>query len=319
MHIGVRPFTAGSALMAVLAAAGCTQSSTSLAQPSSSKCQITATNQPASYPSSGGRGSVSISATRDCPWSVASNAPWIGIAGDRTGTGEAVINYTVLENSVPSPRSGMLSVDAVQLAVSQAAAPCTYAIAPSDASISAAGGGLSVAVATLSGCAWSAVSNAPWIAVSNGGTGSASATVTLSVSGNVGAAREGTVTVAGQAFTARQAAASASPTPAPAPPAPTPPTPPPPPAPTPTPTPPPPPPPSPETVEFEGWVLVRTGDCPNVSLVAGGRAIVTDGQTEFKKGRCRDLSIGDLIKVRGTVTGDSPVAADRIEFKNEKD
>ena len=62
MHIGVRPFAAGLALMAVLAAAGCTQSSTSVAQPSSSKCQITATNQPATYPSAGGRGSVSIGA-----------------------------------------------------------------------------------------------------------------------------------------------------------------------------------------------------------------------------------------------------------------
>lgn len=312
MHIGVRRFAAGSALMTVLAAAGCTQSSTSLAQPSSSKCQITATNQPASYPSSGGRGSVSIAATRDCPWSIASNTPWIGIAGDRTGTGEAVINYTVSENSVPSPRSGMLAVDAVQLAVSQAAAPCRYAIAPSEASISAAGGGLSVAVTTLSGCAWSAVSNAPWIAVSNGASGSASATVTLSVSGNPGAAREGTVTVAGQVFTARQASASASPPPAPPAPTPPPPTLPPPSTPT-------PPPPSPETVEFEGFVLVRTGDCPNVGLVVGGRAIITNGQTEYKKGRCRDLSIGDQIKVRGTVTGDSPVAADRIEFKNEKD
>jgi len=305
MHIGVRPFAAGLALMAVLAAAGCTQSSTSVAQPSSSKCQITATNQPASYPSAGGRGSVSIGATRDCQWSIASNAPWIAIAGDRTGTGEAVINYTVSENSVPSPRSGMLSVDAVQLAVSQAAAPCTYAIAPSEASISAAGGGLSVAVTTLSGCAWSAVSNAPWIAVSNGGSGTASATVTLSVSSNAGAAREGMVTVAGQVFTARQAAVSASPTPTP--PAPTPPPPPPP--------PPAPPPPSPETVEFEGLILVRTGECPNVGLLVGARAVVTDGQTEYRKGRCSDLSLGEKIKVRGTVTGDSPVAADRIEFK----
>src|SRR5215204_3831889 len=98
MHIGVRPFAAGSALMAALAAAGCTQSSTSVAQPSSSKCQITATNQPASYPAAGGRGSVSIGATRDCSWLIASNASWIALAGDRTGTGEAVINYSVSEN-----------------------------------------------------------------------------------------------------------------------------------------------------------------------------------------------------------------------------
>ena len=60
---------------------------------------------------------------------------------------------------------------------------------------------------------------------------------------------------------------------------------------------------------------MRAGDCPNVGLLAGGRAIVTNGQTEYKRGGCRDLTVGDQIKVRGTVTGDSPVTADRIEFK----
>ncbi len=155
----------------LLAAPGCTQSSTSLAEPSSSKCQITATNQPSSFPSAGGRGTVSIGATRDCAWSIAANAPWIAIAGERSGQGDAVINYTVSENSVPSPRNGMLTVDAVQLALNQAAAPCTYSIAPMEASIGAAGGSLSFTVTTLNGCPWSSVSNAPWIAISNGSSG----------------------------------------------------------------------------------------------------------------------------------------------------
>jgi hypothetical protein len=201
----------------------------------------------------------------------------------------------------------MLAVEAVQLPVSQAAAPCTYAIAPSEAAIAATGGPYSVAVTTVSGCAWSAASNAPWITVSNGANGNASATVSLSIDANAGAAREGTVTVAGKTFLARQAATRESPgtPPQPAPPSPTPP-------------PPPPPAPTPEAVEFEGLVLARSGDCPNIFFLVGSRPVVTNGQTEFKKGRCRDLSVGDYVKVRGTVLGGDPVTADRVEFKNEQ-
>ena len=307
MRMAARLFAVWLAMLATVAAAGCTESTTSIAQPSSSKCQITATNQPASYPSAGGRGSVSIAATRDCGWSISSNASWIALAGERSGSGDAVINYTVSENPVPSARSGMLNVEAVQLPVSQAAAPCTYAIAPSEASIAAAGGAHSVAVTTTSGCAWSAASNASWITVSNGATGNASATVSLSIGANAGTAREGTVTVAGRTFVARQAAASGSPgnPPPPSPPSPTPP-----------PPPQPPPSPAPETVEFEGFVWARSGDCPSIGFRVATYAIVTNGQTEFKKGKCRDLGIGDYVKVRGTLSGGT-VTADRVEIKNE--
>jgi hypothetical protein len=284
----------------LLATQGCTQSSTSLAEPSSSKCQITAANQPSSFPPAGGRGAVSIGATRDCAWSVAANAPWIAIAGERAGHGDAVVNYTVSENPVPSPRNGMLTVDAVQLALNQAAAPCTYSIAPLEASIGAGGGSLSFTVATLTGCPWSSVSNAPWIGISRGASGTASATVELTVGANGGSARDGTLSVAGRTFTAKQAGASA---PAPPPPAPPPPS--------------PPPPGTPETVDFEGSVVALSGECPNVTFIANARLVVANGSTEFRHGRCRDLSLGDRVRVRGTTTLGSPVTADRIEFRDE--
>lgn len=309
MHIGARPFAPCVALVVAIATSGCTESTTSVAQPSASKCQITASNQPASYPSGGGRGSVSIGATRDCAWTITSNASWIGIAGDRSGIGEAVVNYTVSENSVPSARSAMLAVDAVQLPVSQAAAPCTYGIAPAEAALAGAAGAVSVGVTTLSGCAWTAASNASWLTITNGASGNTSATVSVAVAANTGAAREGTVTVAGKTFVARQVAASA-PTP-PSPPTPAPPPPPPP-------SPPPSPSPSPETVEFEGVVLLLSGNCPNISLLVSERGVVTNGRTEYKRGRCRDLSVGDHIKVRGTVVTGNPVTAERIEFRDEK-
>ena len=119
MRLVARLFAVAAALVA---AQGCTQASTSLAGPSSSKCQITATNQPSSFPAGGGRGSVSIGATRDCAWAIAANAPWIAIAGERSGHGDGVVNYTVSENPVPSARSAALTIEDLQLPLSQAAA-----------------------------------------------------------------------------------------------------------------------------------------------------------------------------------------------------
>jgi hypothetical protein len=62
-------------------------------------------------------------------------------------------------------------------------------------------------------------------------------------------------------------------------------------------------------------ILAMSGECPNVGFIAAGRAVLTDKSTEFKRGDCHDLSIGDFVKVRGTTTPGSPVSADRIEFK----
>ena len=81
--------------------------------------------------------------------------------------------------------------------------PCTYAIAPTSASFLQGGGGASVAVTAPFGCAWTAVSNASWIAISGGASGSGNGTVTYSVSAYTGKPknRNGTMTIAGQTFT----------------------------------------------------------------------------------------------------------------------
>jgi hypothetical protein len=182
---------------------------------------------------------------------------------------------------------------------------------------------LSVALTTPTGCVWTAVSDSSWITVATGG-GSTSASVGLNVGPNPGAARSGTVAIGGRRFTVNQdaAAAAAPPPPAPPPPAPPPPAPPAPvpPAPTPpAPAPTPPPAPKPEPVDFEGWVIGISGACPNVTLLVNGRTVVTDGRTDFRRGRCRDLSWGDRIRVRGTATSGGAVDADRIEFRDGND
>ena len=64
-------------------------------------------------------------------------------------------------------------------------------------------------MSSASGCSWTAASNASWITVTSGSSGSGNGTVGYSVAANTGAARTGTLTVAGSTFTVSQAAATA--------------------------------------------------------------------------------------------------------------
>jgi hypothetical protein len=90
---------------------------------------------------------------------------------------------------------------------------CTYSVSPLTPSFQASGGNVTLTVSgSPTGCSgsWTALSNASWITVASGGSGSGSGsfTVGLSVAANQGAARVGTLTVAGQTVTVSQGAAS---------------------------------------------------------------------------------------------------------------
>jgi hypothetical protein len=85
---------------------------------------------------------------------------------------------------------------------------CTYTLDPASASPAAAGGSAAVSVAAGTGCSWTAVSNnTDWLHVTSGVSGSGSGEVGYTVDANTGAARTGTMTIAGQTFTVTQAAA----------------------------------------------------------------------------------------------------------------
>jgi hypothetical protein len=86
---------------------------------------------------------------------------------------------------------------------------CTYSISPTSASPGASATTGSVTVTTTTGCSWTAVSNnTSWLTVTSGASGTGNGTVNYSVAANTGAARQGTITIAGQTFTVNQAAGS---------------------------------------------------------------------------------------------------------------
>jgi hypothetical protein len=300
---------AGAAMLA-----GCTSTSTSATAPSSTKCQVSATAAPAQFAATGGSGTVDIRAARDCTWSVAAQASWVAIKGAQSGNGDASIAYSVSSNPVPSARSAELIVEQQHLQVTQAGAPCTYALSRTSDNVTAEGGTLAIELSTLTGCAWSATSSASWLTLSGPTSGSTSSELQMNVAPNTATARTGTVTAGGRTYTVMQAAAAAvpgspSPDPTPAPdPTPTP-------GPDPTPTPPP----APSPVSLSGTIGPVSGSCPNVEFPLSGRTVVADRDTDVKGGRCRNLSKDDQVTVSGVLRLDGTVLAETIVIdKDEK-
>jgi hypothetical protein len=89
--------------------------------------------------------------------------------------------------------------------VVKVATTCAYTLSSSARSFNADGGSNSVNVTTAGDCGWTATSNASWINVTLNRSASGSGSVSVEITPNsTGSGRSGTVTVAGQTFTAVQ-------------------------------------------------------------------------------------------------------------------
>jgi len=70
-------------------------------------------------------------------------------------------------------------------------------------------------------------------------------------------------------------------------------------------------------VQFEGTVSGLSGRCPDVSFNAGGHMVAVNRNTDYKHGKCTDLSNGDRLAITGTIIGNSVTATD-IDVKGSK-
>jgi hypothetical protein len=154
----------------------------------------------------GGSATVTMSADGHCPWTAASNVPWITIASGGTGTGAGSVQLNIATNP-GAGRTGTTTIGTQTFTLTQAAVACTYQITPTSGTISAAAGGATVTMSAGDHCPWTAASNVPWIAIASGGAGTGAGSVQLNIAANPGAARTGTATIAAQTFTLTQAAA----------------------------------------------------------------------------------------------------------------
>ena len=87
---------------------------------------------------------------------------------------------------------------------------CAYSLSALNQSFSANGGAGTVNIVTSSGCGWSVVSNANFIAITSLAAGIGSGSVFYSVAPNNGAGRAATLVVAGQTYTVNQTGSSGS-------------------------------------------------------------------------------------------------------------
>ena len=284
-------------LLAIAAFSACTstETSTSITSPSSDKCQIDVTNAPSAFEAGGGQGTVTIATSRDCAWSLTTSAGWV-TAGSAAGQGEATVSYSVAANTVPSERTATIAVSGHTVQLKQSAAPCRYDLRSSSASIGSGGGNLAVTIDTLTGCGWSASSDAGWLTIPSGQSGNASATVALLVAANPGAVRVAHVLVGGQTFTVTQGAAGSGLPSGPAPPET-------------------PPPSGGQTKEVEGSIAMLSGHCPNITFVVKATTVVAGSSTQYSRGKCSDLRNRTDVTVTGTVQPDQSLLATRIELE----
>ncbi len=274
--------TTGAALAAAFAAlvAGCTSTQTSSTAPSAAKCQVSVNNAPSSFTASGGTGTMTISTTRDCAWAVSANAGWVTITGATAGQGDASVSYSVAANPVPSARSAAIAVGSQSVSLNEAGAACRFTLSRTSDTVGADGGQLSVAVATLTGCAWTASSSATWLTITSGHSGNANGTVGLRAAANTGAARVAAVNIAGQTYTVNQAASKSAPTPT--------------------------------HQSFSGAVSAVDGQCPALTLKVGGQTVLTNAQTTFTGITCAAIRSGSQISGTGTLDAAGAIHADAI-------
>ncbi|MES2140027.1 MAG: BACON domain-containing carbohydrate-binding protein [Bacteroidota bacterium] len=179
-------------------------------QAGTTPCSFTISPLTLSYASSGGLGSVNVTAAVGCTWTATSNNPWITITSGSTGSGNGAVNYTVAANTGTTQLTGTITVAGQTHTVTESGINCTYAIAPTALSFTSIAGTGTVNVTTAIGCSWTATSNDAWITVTSGSTGSGNGSVSYSVSANTGTTqRLGSISIGGQTHNVVQNGVSA--------------------------------------------------------------------------------------------------------------
>ena len=183
-------------------------------KPATCRYEVTPATQ--TVAAGGGTVTIAVNTLAGCSWQAAVEAGWIAITAT-SGTGSGDVSLRVDPNGGGTRSAALLvagqTVTVTQSSSTPASPNCVFTLARSSEAVAAAGAAITVAVSGGAGCSRTATSEAPWITVVAGATGTGNGSVTFNVASNTGAARTGTVTIAGLAFTVTQAAAAAPPPP----------------------------------------------------------------------------------------------------------
>jgi hypothetical protein len=151
----------------------------------------------AEYGKDASTGTLAVSATADCKWSAASNAPWLVVTSGSQGSGSGSVAYAVARNSDPADRSATITVADKTFAVRQSGdiSVCQYSVAPVDFSPCMPGGTVTANLTTQAGCSWTIEPNASWLGIPSGPAGAGSAIIAITFAENYDAPRNGIVMV----------------------------------------------------------------------------------------------------------------------------
>ncbi|MGB2714987.1 MAG: BACON domain-containing carbohydrate-binding protein [Vicinamibacterales bacterium] len=169
-----------------------------------------------------------VTVERECDWTADPSASWIVLTAGKQGQGDGTVAYRVVENVDPEARRGSIAVSGQSVQIAQEPAPCRFSVSPAQLNVPSNGADMSIAVRTHSACSWTASPVASW-ATPSPVSGKGDGTVQVHIVANMGPARTGELTVAGQRiFLTQEARAQTPEPPAPPEPGPNPPGPPPP-------------------------------------------------------------------------------------------
>ena len=138
------------------------------------------------FDASGGSGAANLTSAAGCPWMVSNLPPWTQLTSAASGTGNAVVAFSVQANLGSTPRSATIDIQGQPFTIAQPCVNCTFTLAP-DGFVTAAAGGANAAVTcTQQSCQWSASTQTPWNQITNGsGTGNGSVGYSVTANNSV--------------------------------------------------------------------------------------------------------------------------------------
>jgi hypothetical protein len=169
-----------------------------------SGCSYVVSPESITAAAAGGGARVDVATAAACAWTAGNaTAAWITVTGPASGDGSGAVELSFGPNPGPA-RVGTIAVAGRTITVSQENG-CAVSLSATSQSMPASGGASSLAVSAGAGCAWTAVSDVPWMVITDGAAGSGGGTVHFAVDANAtGAQRTGTVTVSNAVFTLTQ-------------------------------------------------------------------------------------------------------------------
>jgi hypothetical protein len=191
--------------LAIATVACSSSSSTTSTGPSPVKCQVALTASLNSIGASGGTGTITVATQPECAWTVTAEVNWISDVTPTSGQGNGQVQFKVGENQVNTGRAGDIVINDNRIRLQQEAAACRFDVSPTSHTFASSGGGGEVTVNTPTGCAWTASTEASWISITSGTTGNGTGGLRFNVAANAGAARSGSLVVAGQQSVVSQA------------------------------------------------------------------------------------------------------------------